>query len=65
MKKYLIILMISKLFANPGFPGFNAWTSSSRLSMGGAGLLKKFPTAASGNPAKLSINRLFSTSFVH
>ena len=65
MKKYLIILMISQLFAIPGFPGFNAWTSSSRLSMGGAGLLIKIPTAASGNPATLSINRLFSTSFVH
>ena len=65
MKKYLIILMIGQLFAIPGFPGFNAWTSSSRLSMAGAGLLIKIPTAASGNPATLSFNRLFSTSFVH
>lgn len=65
MKKYLIIIMTSQLFAVPAFPGFNAWTSSSRLSMAGAGLLIKIPTAAYGNPASLSINRLFSTSFVH
>ena len=60
MKKYLIILMIGQLFAIPGFPGFNAWTSSSRLSMAGAGLLIKIPTAASGNPATLSFDPKFN-----
>ncbi|MBE44778.1 MAG: hypothetical protein CMO16_06350 [Thaumarchaeota archaeon] len=65
MKKYLIILILGQLFAESGFPGFNAWTSSSRLAMGGAGQLIKVPVAAYGNPAALSSNRNFSTSFVH
>ena len=64
MKKYLIILILGQLYAESGFPGFNAWTSSSRLAMAGAGLLIKIPVAAYGNPAALLINRIFSTSFV-
>ena len=59
MKKYLIILILGQLYAESGFPGFNAWTSSSRLAMAGAGLLIKIPVAAYVNPAALLINRIF------
>ena len=63
MKKYLIILILGQLFAESGFPGFNAWTSSSRLAMGGAGQLIKVPVAAVWwwlDPRRCSHRRFFS-----
>jgi len=65
-KKGIIFLtfLFSFLIAKTGFPGFNAFTSSSQLGLGGAGYLFANPISSKMNPSASDTGRYFVASII-
>ncbi|MBT3502141.1 MAG: hypothetical protein HOB40_02715 [Candidatus Marinimicrobia bacterium] len=66
-KQTLIILLqfsISICIAETGYPGFDVFTSSSQLGLGGAGYLFSSPISSKVNPAVSDTGKYFSTSII-
>ena len=58
------LLLFSFSYPGTGNPGFHAWTSPSRMALGGSGYLSYSPISAHTNPSTISRNRIFSTGLI-
>ncbi len=58
------IFIISCLSAETGYPGFDVFTSSFQLGLGGAGFLNPSPISSKLNPSVADSGRYFSTSII-
>ena len=58
-----IIFFLSGAFSKTSFPGMDIFTSSAKISMGGAGYLKPSPLSSNTNPS-VSGGKLFSASII-
>ena len=58
------ILIFSCLSAETGYPGFDVFTSSFQLGLGGAGFLNPSPISSKINPSVSDTGRYFSTSII-
>jgi len=58
------ILLLSFLVAETGLPGYNAFTSSSQLGLGGAGYLFANPISSKMNPSVSDTGRYFVASII-
>ena len=58
------LLLLSFSYPGTGNPGFHAWTSPSRMALGGSGYLSYSPISAHTNPSTISRNRIFSTGLI-
>ena len=66
MKQYFsfFIFIFSFLSAETGYPGFDVFTSSLQLGLGGAGFLNSSPISSKINPSIADTGRYFSTSII-
>ena len=64
MKKFIILFLFYYLNGDTISPSLYSWFSASKLSQAGGGNLNMSPNSRSANPANLSLNRSFSTSFI-
>jgi len=58
------IIILSCLSAETGYPGFDVFTSSFQLGLGGAGFLNPSPISSKLNPSVADTGRYFSTSII-
>jgi len=58
------IVILSCLSAETGYPGFDVFTSSLQLGLGGAGFLNPSPISSKLNPSVADTGRYFSTSII-
>ena len=61
---FIIHLFLSICYPRTGYPGFHAWTSPSRMALGGSGYLSYSPLSAYSNPSTISKIRIFSTGLI-
>ena len=66
MKQFfsIFIFIFSSLSAETGYPGFDIFTSSLQLGLGGAGFLNSSPISSKINPSIADTGRYFSTSII-
>ena len=64
MKVIIFLFFIQIGFSKTGLPGFNSWSSVTRISMAGAGYLALSPNSLLRNPGIELPNNLFTASFV-
>ena len=61
---FILLLLLYPSRADTGYPGFDVFTSSAQLGLGGAGFLNPSSISSKMNPASTNKDRMFTTSII-